>query len=115
VKDFIKLVLCGLLVSIGLALGAIFGGGKLFLSFAFLLFLGFIMPYSLWKYRKHGVPIPKIYFLVSGTFGFLIYLVLWLIHGTQGSSPINLLDMVITFIVWRTADFQIKKIFKITD
>ena len=112
VKDFIKLFIYVLLVFIVLALGAYFCG-KIFLSYTLLLFLGFIMPFIVWKKKKEREPIPKIYFLVSGTTGFLIYLILWIWHGPQGSAPVTLFDMILSIFVWSILDRKIKKFLKI--
>jgi hypothetical protein len=113
-KDLMKLIISGLLVSFGLALGLYFIGVK-FLQYVLLLFFGYLLPYARWKVEKRINPIPKIYFIVSGAIAFLIFFILWRIHGNQGSAPINLLDIVLTLLLWPLIDAQIRKLFKITN
>lgn len=115
-KDFIKLTFCGLLVAAVLAFGAkIFGINFLFASL--LIFLAFVLPYN--RLMKAGMDVAenKLYFLVSGSVGFTVYLILWVLHGTLnrhgGSFPISIFDVFISLVVWFFADRKIGKFFKI--
>lgn len=111
-KDIILLIFSALLVFVLFFLGTHFVG-KSFLNYAVLMGFSYGMPHIRWRGENRRTPIPKMYFFVSGTFCFLVYLILWKIHGDRGPLPINIVDVILAIIIWAIFDSQVRKIFKI--